>query len=51
LAWLIHNADESPVELFEEVVKQNQEMLSLLHELAASQRHEKEDRPARPSAA
>jgi hypothetical protein len=51
LAWLIHNADESPVELFEEVVKQNQEMLSLLHELAASQRHEKEDQPVHPSAA
>ena len=51
LAWLVHNADESPVELFEEVVKQNQEMLGLLHELAASRRHEKEGQPARPSAA
>ena len=51
LAWLIHNADESPVELFEEVVKQNQEMLSLLHELAASQKHGREDQPVRPSAA
>jgi hypothetical protein len=51
LAWLIGNAEESPVELFEEVVKQNQEVLGLLHELAASQRHEKEDQAARSSAA
>jgi hypothetical protein len=51
LAWLIGNAEESPVELFEEVVKQNQEVLGLLHELAASQRHKKEDQAARPSAA
>jgi hypothetical protein len=51
LAWLIDNAEESPIELFEEVVKQNQEVLGLLHELAASQRPGKEDQPARPSAA
>jgi hypothetical protein len=51
LAWLVHNTEETPAGLFEEVVKQNQEILSLLHELAASQRSGKESQSAQPNAA
>ena len=37
LAWLVHNGDKPGAGLFDEVVKQNQEILMLLHELHVSE--------------
>jgi hypothetical protein len=51
LAWLVNNVGETRGLLFEEVIKQNQEVLMLLHTLHASGRAQIEDQPIRPSAA
>jgi hypothetical protein len=51
LAWLVQNVEDPPSGLFDEVVRQNQEMLSLLHALTAAQNAGKEGQAAHPSAA
>ena len=51
LAWMVRSMEETPTSLFEEIVKQNQEVLTLLHELQASWRQRVEEQPARPHAA
>jgi hypothetical protein len=51
LAWLVHNGDHSQSGVFEEVVKQNQEMLAVLHELYALQRRYRAEEMVQPSAA
>jgi hypothetical protein len=51
LAFLARNTTSEPGNLFEEVVKQNQEVLTLLHELYACQRQRDEGQPVQPHAA
>src|SRR5262249_34674724 len=51
LAWLVQNGSDPTADLFEEVIRQNQEVLTLLHELRACQKHRDEGQPARPNAA
>jgi hypothetical protein len=51
LAWLVQNVEDPPAGLFDEVVRQNQEVLSLLYALTASQNAVKEGQAAHPSAA
>jgi hypothetical protein len=51
LAWLVHNGTDSTAGLFEEVIKQNQEVLTLLHELRTCQQQRDEGQPLRPNAA
>ena len=52
LAWLVHNGEKAGSLLFEEIVKQNTEILMLLHELQAcreTSRHQAS--PVQPNAA
>jgi hypothetical protein len=53
LAWLVRNTEGPALELFEEVIRQNQEVLSLLHELAAGRKEELASggQPSQPYAA
>jgi hypothetical protein len=51
LAWLVANTKDAPVRLFEEIVRQNQEVLTLLHELHALQPQPASGERPRPHAA
>ena len=54
LNWLVHKIEaEAPASVFDEVVRQNQEVLALLHELRLYQRsgEEKPEKPSSPHAA
>src|SRR5438105_1663292 len=51
LAWLVHNAESRPAKLFDEVIKQNQEVLALLHEVYTLRGAESQNQPTQPSAA
>ena len=50
LAWLVQNGDKG-AGLFAEVVRQNDEVLMLLHELRLSRQQTAADQPGQPSAA
>ncbi len=51
LAWLVKRTEEVPAGLFEEIIRQNQEVLTLLHELHAIHQHPEAGETARPHAA
>ncbi len=53
IAWVVGSLDHAGGTMFDEIVKQNQEVLSLLHELQASGGYPQpqEEKPKNPSAA
>src|SRR5262249_43301590 len=51
LEWLVDNTKDIACGLFEEIIRQNQEVLSLLHELQGQQRHPAAGQEAPPHAA
>ena len=51
LAWLVDSTKDVASGLFEEIVRQNQEVLSLLHELQGQLQRPTVDAPAPPHAA
>jgi hypothetical protein len=51
LAWLVANTQDAPIGLFEEIVRQNQEVLTLLHDLHALQPQPAPGERPRPHAA
>jgi hypothetical protein len=51
VAWLVQLSEEENGGIFEEIVKQNQEVLALLHELHVAQKQAEAGKPAQPYAA
>ncbi len=51
VAWLVRHAEAESTGLFEEIIKQNQEVLALVHQLQTLQQPHDTGQPLRPHAA